>query len=188
REYIMWQALWKGEFIGYQKAKNGAKSGARVPVYVEFYKYEIPDELMAKYSFSNKTIYFYIDYVSRRLINVMADKPYIDFAKTGEPEIRPVDSLRSPALHIKDETVIKEESISTHVYTLSALQKRHAIARHIPDKDELCERWGYYYDEATGLFYENEEAWRKAQKTEPAAVPLTDLMEATGAEVLDTSL
>ncbi|MDP2911200.1 MAG: hypothetical protein Q8N76_02570, partial [Candidatus Omnitrophota bacterium] len=99
REYIMWQALWKGEFIGYQKAKNGAKSGARVPVYVEFYKYEIPDELMAKYSFSNKTIYFYVDYVSRRLINVMADKPYIDFAKTGEPEISPVDSLRSPALH-----------------------------------------------------------------------------------------
>lgn len=173
REYIMWQALWRGKFIGYQKVQAPDKKGK---IYVEFYRYDIPDEAMERYGCINKTLYFYVDYRSRRLVNVFSNRPRIDYEHKKEVVARAqpekdrmikIDISAQP--HIQENAGSEDISMQavmfageTH-YTLGELQRAHKIGQHVPDIEDL-QVMGYYYDELTGLFYSNRGSYEKAME------------------------
>ena len=144
RELVISHALWEGESLG----REALVSNGIANVYAEVYKYEITEEYAKRYSLSHKIIYLYLDVVSRRLLKISAQKPNI--------------------IHITDNTETDvERSIvprSIKTYSLAQLQTKHKIGGKVPSIEELQERWGYFYDEETEVFYRNKTEYDIAKK------------------------
>ena len=162
REFVIMHALWEGKFLGPEETRRA-----------EVYKYEIPDKYIQEYNLPHSTIYVYLDVESRRLLRV-----------TGQARV--VNYIPRPLQDVADNVDVSRKP---RAYSLAELREKHRIGGKGLSIDDLQER-GYYYNETTRLFYDNEDAWRRAKKSEPL-IPLAKKVKAPDSrphEVLKTGM